>query len=197
LIKKVLGINLDSEGISVIPIHGAHFGAYAKLFGPTSIAKKCSIVTDGDAQNESEPPLAPEDEAAVPLDPSVPLAVPGPTRLEKLQAMSNDHMRVFVGETTFEMELTLPGNLGMFAATCEELGATRRASFLKNLDTELKDVKVLSETQLQKLARAKDYVLNASKQFSKGRFSQVASKHVDKATVLPEYIVQAVRWVAE
>lgn len=203
LIKKVMGINLDSLGISVIPIHGAHFEVYAKLFGPDAIAKKCSIITDGDAQNiKPEPPLSDEDQdVAAPTDPrsipSQPAAPPGPSRVEILQGMSNINLKILVGMTTLEMELTMPGTLSMFAATCEDLGSPQRVKFLNALASELSGVKNLSEEQLKKLERAKDYVLGASKQFSKGRFAQVASRYAEQATELPQYIVDAVKWVAE
>ena len=48
LVKQVMKLDLDRLGISVIPIYGVHFDAYAKLFGPDRIGKKCAIVTDGD-----------------------------------------------------------------------------------------------------------------------------------------------------
>jgi putative ATP-dependent endonuclease of OLD family len=205
LIKKVLNINLDELGISMIPIHGAHFEVYAKLFSKDAIPKKCSIITDGDAQNiKEEDPLDPADEATlspVAATPATPAAKPAtatkPSRIDLLKGMVNDHLKVHIGETTLEMELTLPGTLGMFAAACEELGSPRRAQFLKNLETELKGVTALNDGQLVKLKRAKDYVLSASKQYSKGRFAQVCSRHVDKANELPGYIVEAVKWVAE
>ena len=53
LVKCVLKKDLDREGITVIPIHGTHFTAYAKLFGGGGIAKRCAIVTDGDSQNDA------------------------------------------------------------------------------------------------------------------------------------------------
>ena len=48
LVKAVMGIDLDEEGIAVVPIFGTHFASYAKLFGPGGIQKKCAILTDGD-----------------------------------------------------------------------------------------------------------------------------------------------------
>ena len=48
LLKKVEDIDLDREGISVIPIYGVHFAVYAKLFQGDGLPKKCAIIADGD-----------------------------------------------------------------------------------------------------------------------------------------------------
>ncbi len=37
--------------------------------------------------------------------------------------------------------------------------------------------------------------MRTSKRFGKARFAQVASKHVDKARGIPEYIKNAVEWL--
>lgn len=192
LVKAVLGINLDEYGISVIPIHGAHFEPYTKLFGPAAIEKKCSILTDGDSQNEeTEPDIDPEDEADAPATP----AVPSPDRVASLKAKQNAFLKVFVGDTTFEMELTDVGTLGMFSAACAEVGAPRVSKILKKLETDIGAATTLTAQQQTKLDRAKKYVLNTSKRFQKGRFAQVVSKHAALAKSLPEYIQQAVVWV--
>lgn len=192
LVKTVLGKNLDEEGVSVIPIHGAHFEPYMKLFGPAAIEKKCSILTDGDSQNdEAEPDIDPEDEADAP---ATPVAV-GPNRIDKLKALENTFLKVFIGDTTFEMELTDVGTLGMFSAACEEVGAPRIAKILKKLEADIGAAASLTPDQGDKLKRAKKYVLNTSKRFQKGRFAQIVSKHVHLAKSLPDYIKRAVDWV--
>jgi putative ATP-dependent endonuclease of OLD family len=59
LVKKVLGIDLDEEGIAIVPIFGTHFASYAKLFGPGGIQKKCAILTDGDQNRPTPIPTQP------------------------------------------------------------------------------------------------------------------------------------------
>ena len=102
---------------------------------------------------------------------------------------------MFVGTTTFEMELTDVGTLGMFSAACAEVGAPRVSEFLKKLETDIGASTTLTLQQTEKLQRAKKYVLNTSKRFQKGRFAQVVSKHVKLAKSLPDYIKQAISWV--
>src|SRR5439155_8270523 len=81
LLKKVKGIDLDREGISVIPIYGVHFDAYAKLFSADALPKKCAIVTDGDlTPDDADPSLKGEDE------------LPAPPNLEALEGA---YVRVF------------------------------------------------------------------------------------------------------
>jgi putative ATP-dependent endonuclease of the OLD family len=192
LVKSVLGKNLDEEGISVIPIHGAHFGPYTKLFGPAAIEKRCSILTDGDSQNEEkEPDIDPADEANAPAAP----AAAGSSRIDTLKAQENVFLKVFVGDTTFEMELTDVGTLGMFSAACAEVGAPRVSAMLKKLETDIGAATTLTPEQTERLQRAKKYVLNTSKRFQKGRFAQIVSKHAHLAKSLPNYIKQAVAWV--
>ena len=54
-----MGIDLDEEGIAIVPIFGTHFAAYAKLFGPGGIQKKCAILTDGDLlPSDADPNVA-------------------------------------------------------------------------------------------------------------------------------------------
>jgi putative ATP-dependent endonuclease of the OLD family len=43
LLKQVMGIDLEREGISVIPIYGVHFDVYAKLFSTTSLTKNAPL----------------------------------------------------------------------------------------------------------------------------------------------------------
>jgi putative ATP-dependent endonuclease of OLD family len=194
LVKTVLKKDLDEEGISVIPIHGAHFEPYTKLFGPDAIEKKCAIITDGDSQNEKpEVDIDPADAADGPATP----AAGKPNRIDKLRTMENAFARVFVGNTTFEMELTDVGTLEMFSAACEELGASTSSAFLKRLATDIGDATTLTREQTQRLEKAKNCVLNASKRFQKGRFAQVVSKHAALATSLPEYIKNAIDWVTK
>ena len=63
LVKAVMGIDLDEEGIAVVPIFGTHFASYAKLFGPGGIQKKCAILTDGDlSPSDADPDIPAEEE---------------------------------------------------------------------------------------------------------------------------------------
>src|ERR1700730_1149822 len=93
LVKKVLGIDLEREGISLVAIHGVHFGPFTRLFSDDCLPKRCAIVADADLDVEDVP------------EGDDPVENPALTDLE------GPYVRAFVGATTFERELTLEGNL--------------------------------------------------------------------------------------
>jgi putative ATP-dependent endonuclease of OLD family len=91
LFKNAKGIDLDREGISVIPIYGLHFDVYAKLLSAGSLPKKCAIITDGDLKpSDADQSLEGEDDLPAPPD---------------LKTLENDYVRVFTCSTTFERAL--------------------------------------------------------------------------------------------
>jgi putative ATP-dependent endonuclease of the OLD family len=105
LLKQVKGIDLDREGISVIPIYGVHFDVYAKLFSADALPKKCAIITDGDLKpSDADPTIEGEDDLPAPPD---------------LSALENAHVRVFACNTTFERAITFEGTLKMFARAAD------------------------------------------------------------------------------
>jgi putative ATP-dependent endonuclease of the OLD family len=173
LVKQVLNIDLERDGISVIAIHGTHFDVFAKLFTAACLAKKCAIVADADL-DPAEPTDTPVDGNGESED--EPIA-------PDLAELENEHVKVFLGDTTFERELTSEGNLEMLSATAESLGAPRvKRRIEKAMFDEVDD-------------QLKDAVLRTAKRFGKGRFAQVAARHVASATELPDYIREAVKWL--
>ncbi len=176
LVKAVLEIDLEEYGVSVIPIFGVHFDAYARLFGPNGITKKCAIVTDGD--------LKPSD--AIDASERDPNELPDLIR-PNLRELENDFVKVFPCRTTFEREATDEGNISMFAAAASELGASSITTRLTDLAENNSDPSALSI--------AKDLVLATAKRFGKARFAQVTSKHATLAHSVPPYIRKAVEWL--
>jgi putative ATP-dependent endonuclease of the OLD family len=179
LVKKVLGVDLDEEGIAIVPIFGTHFASYAKLFGPGGIQKKCAILTDGDLKpSDADPNIAAEDEEEAPL----------PAR-QDLNALRGQYVEIFACQTTFERELTLPGTLAMLKAATREIGAPRVADALQRLEEQI------AVRRRPNLDPGKDGVLRTAKRFGKARFAQVVSKHVASATSVPDYVRDALNWL--
>jgi putative ATP-dependent endonuclease of OLD family len=113
-----------------------------------------------------------------------PQDVPGadedlPTK-ETLNELEGPYVKVFLGATTFEREITLTGNLGMLAMAAADLGAPKLKAAL--------ELQIIDDN-------LKDRVLRTAKRFGKARFAQVASRHVEGATALPKYIRQAIEWL--
>jgi putative ATP-dependent endonuclease of OLD family len=183
LLKQVKGIDLDREGISVIPIYGIHFDVYAKLFSADSLPKKCAIITDGDLKpSDANPELKGEDD------------MPAPRNLKELE---NDYVRVFACKTTLERAVTREGTLKMFAQAADDIGAPTIANRLR------KGIKDLAGDELDGAERRKvltlmeDSILNTANRFGKARFAQIAARHVDKATSIPKYLFDAAKWLLE
>ena len=179
LAKTVLGIDLDEEGIAIVPIFGTHFAAYAKLFGPGGIQKKCAILTDGDLMpSDADPNIAAEEgeeEAAPPR--------------RDLNALRGQYVEIFNCETTFERELTVAGTLEMIEAAAREIGAPGTAALLLDVRNKIAAGRRVALTQ------AKDSVLRTAKRFGKARFAQMVSKNAATATAIPTYIRNALDWL--
>ncbi|WP_245372356.1 ATP-dependent nuclease [Rhizobium leguminosarum] len=102
LIRSAMGIDVERAGISIVPIHGVHFGAYARLFSAIGLPKRSAIVADADQEPSDAKPTDDEDQDEI----DVP-------EKEVLTALEGDYVKVFLGATTFEREITLPENLAM------------------------------------------------------------------------------------
>jgi putative ATP-dependent endonuclease of OLD family len=181
LAKAVLGIDLDEQGIAVVPIFGTHFASYAKLFGPGGIQKKCAILTDGDLiPSDADPNVQGEEGEAEPVP-----------RLADLQALRGPYVEIFSCDTTFERELTQPGTLEALEAAVAEIGVPGTVARITRARARI------AAGQAVNLNQTKESVLRAAKRFGKARFAQVVSKHIANATDMPNYIESALNWLLE
>lgn len=161
LAHQALSINLDRLGISVISINGTHFEAYSKLLGSEGLRKVCAIVTDGDP-----------DEKGV---------------LRATKHLENQFVRVFQSYSTFEIELTLPGNLLALSQTMNDFAKPRVAAKLLQL----------SKIDNPNLTEVKKSVLNAAEDVGKARFAQVLSRHSKLLSDIPTYLKNAINWITD
>jgi putative ATP-dependent endonuclease of the OLD family len=182
LVKAVKKIDLDREGIAVIPIYGVHFDVYAKLFSKKALPKRCAIVADGDLKPSDATAEAGEDELVAPPD---------------LAALEGEYVKVFANQTTFERAATNRGTLAMFAAAAEDVGATTVAAKLRAGALALDQPGVTQEQRPAILNPLRDSVLATANRFGKARFAQIAARHASKATVIPKYVTDAVDWLLE
>jgi len=182
LFRTVQNIDLEREGISVIPIYGVHFDAYAKLFSDQALRKKCALVTDGDLKpSDADPSIEGEDD------------LPAPPDLEDLE---NDYVKVFACQTTFERALVSVGTLAMFEKATEEIGAPRIAAKIRE-GIEALEWDPDEEERRAILTPLRAAVLNTAKRFGKARFAQIAAGHAGLATEIPKYLRDAVDWLRE
>jgi len=169
LVKQVMDIDLERESISVIAIHGVHFGAFARLFKGDCLPKRCAIVADADLDPADNTETAADEDQPVKPD---------------IAALEGDFVKAFLGPTTFERELTVKDNLKMLSMAANDLGAVRVAA-------DLEAARVAGQAD----DAIKDKVLRTAIRFGKARFAQTASRHVKHADGLPPYIIEAVLWL--
>ncbi len=181
LIKKVMGIDLERHGVSVIPIYGVHFHAYAKIFNQKGLAKKCAIIADGDLKPSDSIQDA-EILDTLPENPS-------------LDSLKSEFVNVFMCKTTFERELTIPGLFNCLAMALSECGATTNAKKLQTALECLSNGKIKKADQAKTLSELAGSVLATAKRIGKGRFGQILSKHINLAEDVPTYIREAIRWL--
>jgi putative ATP-dependent endonuclease of OLD family len=184
LVKKIMGVDLQREGISVIAIHGTHFLSYAKLFQPGGIEKKCLVITDGDLKPSDAQDILEDD----PDDTSESEIDAGNPVLPQLQTLEGDYFKVVHCSSTFELALASKGNLPMFAKAALQVGAVRVAASL----TKAASADSLSIEEAEKAAKK---VLNRARKVGKARFAQVASQYVKLANDLPPYIADGICWI--
>lgn len=180
LLKAVKGIDLDREGISIIPIYGVHFDVYAKLFCEHGLPKRCAIIADGD--------LKPSDALDEDGDDDLPEA-------PDLDALEGKYVKVFRNATTFERAVTQSSTLAMLAAAAEDIGAPNVSAKLRRGATQLQSKSLTPDQRQQIMEPLRASVLATAKRFGKARFAQIAARHADKATVLPKYLSDAVSWL--
>jgi putative ATP-dependent endonuclease of OLD family len=183
LLKSVKNIDLEREGVSIIPIYGVHFDVYSKLFSPDVLPKKCAIVADGDLKpSDATPELEGEDDLPPPPD---------------LSQLEGDYVKVFACKTTFERAVTTEGTLEMLAKACDDVGALTIAKKLRAGLKSLADENLSRQRRTDLLNPLRDSVLNTAKRFGKARFAQIAARHAKHAESVPKYIADAANWLME
>jgi putative ATP-dependent endonuclease of OLD family len=180
LVKKVMKIDLERLGISIIPIYGVHFKVYAKLFSSLALPKKCVIIADGD--------LIPSDASIIKSDEFEPYIAPN------LESLKSEFINVFYCKKTFEIALTIPGLLPVLEKAAEECGASKIANELKKGYHLVSKNKEKQEEIIETLSQK---ILNTAKRFGKARFAQIASKYINLAEDIPDYIRSAINWLIE
>jgi putative ATP-dependent endonuclease of the OLD family len=181
LVKKVMNIDLERFGVSIIPIYGVHFDVYAKLFTKMALPKKCAIIADGDLKpSDSEDTEEGEDSFPEPPD---------------LDSLANDYVGVFRCLTTFERALTINGMLICLSLAARECGATHVAKKLENVYKQLINRELNDKKKKELMDELRKTVLATAKRIGKARFAQVVSKHMDSAEAIPKYIRDAIEWL--
>ena len=181
LLMNVENVDLDREGISMIPIYGVHFDVYAKLFSAETLPKKCAIITDGDLK-PADADSDVEGEDYLPTPPS-------------LKALENEYVRVFTCKTTFERALVSEDTLEMFALAADDIGAPVVARRLRKGAERLANGDIDNNEKTEILTSLRNKILKTAVRFGKARFAQIVARHADQASTIPKYLADAVSWL--
>lgn len=171
LVQAVHGVDLESVGIAVIPIHGVHFGTYAKLFGEAALRKKCAILTDGDL---------PSDASKTEGD--------GEISKPQLVGIENPYVKVFKSRTTLEIEIAIPALFPAIRAAAIAHGGRKTSA---HIDKVMKE-KSPSPAEVRAIG---ELTLGLAKRVGKARFAQTLSENLGEVTDYPKYMEDAITWL--
>lgn len=186
LFRKVLGVGLDQLGISLINIRSTGFTNVATLFHDDRIKKRCAIITD-------------LDKATVPTEPvegDTPAMKKYRAKAERSQKAGLERKQLLEGfvadnswlacsfaEHTFEVDLIKSGNSDLFVDAITDVYTDQT--------TITKAKKSLESGELSKYGPR---VLAMAKHCGKGWFALLIGGYVDHQTIIPAYILEALRF---
>jgi putative ATP-dependent endonuclease of the OLD family len=207
VLARRLGLNLEENGISIVPVCGVDFDTIAQLFGDKGLRIRLSIVTDGDPGTKDDPE---EDEAkgeddAADLEPEAAAEKALPpwnqreprrdatntlvvcARVKKLlttHAASNT-IKIFYSDVTLEYSLALPAvnNSNVMYEAWAALFTGRPRTL-----TPKKLAACGDDTSLRALTVWRGICL-ADTNRSKAEFAQTLAARLDQKTETAEYAV--------
>ncbi|AVX40778.1 ATP-dependent endonuclease (plasmid) [Carboxydocella thermautotrophica] len=186
LVKKVFGVSLDEIGISLINIGGTQFQNIANVFGPNRLHRKCAIITDNDLSIVPLKQDTYDDEEFQKRCKRVEES--GKSRKEKLDlyVQNNDFIKVFYADYTFEVEFLRAGNQQIITEVCKEIYS--QDSYINDSINKIMDAN---------LTVSGKEILRLAEKVGKGWLALMISDHVTKDTKIPEYILNALRFVSD
>lgn len=174
IVKKCLGVSLDELGISLINIGSVGFENIYKLFHDVRINKKCAIISDLDT------PIDVSNEGQVIAHDR------GKVRKRTIdeESIQNKWVKGFFGTYTFEIEL-VKDNETYMDALIDKTYSKEDVKTRKKQDIRSSDVKEYG-----------DVALKMAKNNKKGWNALILSELVDGKFAIPEYILEALLFVA-
>lgn len=186
LVKRVVGLNLDEIGISLINIRSTGFENVALLFNDNRIKKRCSIITDldesffdiKDLPSDSEQ-IKKEKKKAAGSQKS------GAERKSRLQTFceKNKWTEVFFSDHTFEVDFIKSGNV-------EYLNKIIRDVY--KLESKITESSI--ELNSGDISRSGRTTLSMANYQGKGWFALTLGKVIDFKTAIPNYIFEAIKF---
>tara|TARA_R110001583_G_scaffold121882_1_gene273041 strand:+ start:1008 stop:3221 length:2214 start_codon:yes stop_codon:yes gene_type:complete len=184
LVKNVLGVSLDELGISLINIRSTGFQNVAVLFHDDRIRKRCAIVTDLDKSIIDTTPVAGEPDTAsrrkAKYKRSQEKGIERKVVLDD-SCRNNAWVSPFFAPHTFEVDFVDAGN------------AQAVTSILRDVYTDAATIAAAKEDlESTDIARYGRRVLTIANNYGKGWFAILLGKKIDRETVIPTYILNAI-----
>lgn len=167
IVKKVLGVNLDELGISLINIRSTGFINVAQIFHDKRIKRRCAVVTDLDKSISGE-----ENEAEK----------KGNARKVVLDDFSKDNewLGTFYAKYTFEVDFIAENNSHEVVKLIDDI-------YTKEITKkESKD-----ELESGDVTKYGQRILTMANNVGKGWFAILLGKYITFQTYIPEYILDA------
>lgn len=186
LVRKVLGISLDELGVSLINIRSTGFENVASIFDDKRVRKNCSIITDMDAailDTTSDPT---DDSATKKYKQRVAAShKSGKERHAEMEAFisGNQWTKAFYADHTFEVDLVKAGNSELFTKIVEDIYDKPATIKLAKFELGSADVAKYGRRALRMANNAK-----------KGWFAILLGGEVDEHSVIPKYILEALKF---
>lgn len=187
MIKEKLGVSLDELGISLINIRSTGFENVAQLFHEDRVRRKCAILTDLDAAICDITELEGDSEVVKKYKNKVKRSHDkGEERRNELNKYvdGNDWLEVFYADHTFEVDFVKAGNTSEIHKII--------ATVYKSKDTIEKATEEIKSLDVAVYGKR---VLTMAKQEGKGWFAIMLGEHVTSSSFIPNYILEALRFI--
>jgi putative ATP-dependent endonuclease of OLD family len=184
MVKKVLGVSLDELGLSLINIRSTGFKNVAQLFDKDRIRRRCSIVTDLDAEICDTATLPSDSPNTATYKTKVKnSSLKGAARKLKLDAYSvpNIWIEPFYANYTFEVDFVEAGNAPEVIELVPSVYKDPATIKQSEVDLNSDEVSMFGKR-----------VLTMATQEGKGWFAIMLGEHIFHLTIIPEYIIDAI-----
>ncbi|HAS6180262.1 TPA: AAA family ATPase [Vibrio vulnificus] len=184
LVKSTLGVSLDEMGISLIKMDGTVFKHISDLFHKERIRSYCAILTDLDEAFVTETNDTFATDAFVSSQMNADKS--GKERKEALNVYveNNPYVNAFYAQNTFETELVkLDKNSDLFTKVMES--NYKKGKRLTSVKSEIED---------KDLCVRYNRALNFAKKIGKGWLATQMVEHTHVDNLLPDYILQAIKF---
>ena len=186
LIKKVLGFSLDEIGVSIINIRSTGFENVADIFHDERIQRNCAILTDLDTSITA---IAIQDEDSDAVRKYKTKCYnsekKGRERQESITAYidGNQWLQAFYAHHTFEVDFLMVNQAEVVTGIVEQVYSDPAIIALAKAELISDDVAIAGKR-----------ILTMAKQEGKGWFAILLGSRIDGNTVIPNYILNTVKF---